>query len=185
MTELIYYAGVFFCWWNLTINHFLVFFSPLERCRAVLDCLCGKDVNHSPNSFSAIGVLAGLIEGLVVVGHSVAAKWVTPFVAIFMTWWHLPSKTHRKIDEKHGFLHFSKEVLQFFLPSKGKRLRPALFFLVCKVFFLLYKTNLFLVQEENVLLVQQEHPLVKGEESLLLVQEEDLLLVQFCFSRNN
>ena len=30
--------------------------------------------NNSPNSFPAIGVLAGLIEGLVVVGHSRAAK---------------------------------------------------------------------------------------------------------------
>ena len=41
---------------------------------------------YSPNSFPAIGVLAGLVRGLVVVPHSRAAKWLRPFVAIYMTW---------------------------------------------------------------------------------------------------
>ena len=40
----------------------------------------------SPNCFPATGVLAGLVEGLVVVGPSRAAKCRRPFVAIYMCW---------------------------------------------------------------------------------------------------
>ena len=41
---------------------------------------------YSPNSFFAIGVLAVLVEGLVVIIHSRAAEWGSTFAAIYMTW---------------------------------------------------------------------------------------------------
>ena len=42
--------------------------------------------HDSANSFPAIGVLAVLIEGLVVIGLSSAAEYKSPFAVIYMTW---------------------------------------------------------------------------------------------------
>jgi len=66
----------------------------------------------SPNSFPAVWVLAGSVKGLVVVGHSVVAKWWSPFAAIYMTWWRLFSKTHLKIVEanQHNMFRFYKSL---------------------------------------------------------------------------
>ena len=66
----------------------------------------------SPNSFPDVGVLAGLVKGLVVVGHLVVAKWWSPFAAIYMTWWCLLSKTHPKIVEtnQHNMFRFYKSL---------------------------------------------------------------------------
>ena len=41
---------------------------------------------NSPNSFPAIGVLAVLIEGPVVISLSRAAKYRSPFAVIYMNW---------------------------------------------------------------------------------------------------
>ena len=62
-------------------------------------------------------------EGLLVVGHSRAAKCLRPFVAIYMTWWYLPSETKNPHSFSHNTIHAT---CRCYLPSETEN--PHVFF---------------------------------------------------------
>ena len=55
-----------------------------EKCQQIF--ASKRVTTFSPKSFPATGVLADLLEGPVVIGHSPAAKYRRPFAFIYMTW---------------------------------------------------------------------------------------------------
>ena len=64
-----------------------------------------------PQTDLSVGVLAVLIGPM----KGGAIRWCCRraiFLVIYTTWWHLPSKTHRKIDILKEFLHSAAEGYQ-------------------------------------------------------------------------
>ena len=62
-----------------------------------------SDTINSPNSFRGSGGFGG---GSVVAPLSRGAKCRRPFVAMYMTWRHLPSKTYSVLLDSLEEMHF-------------------------------------------------------------------------------
>ena len=74
-------------------------------------------VSFSPNRACDEGVLTVLLKGPLMC-YLTRARCRRAFcIVIYSTSWHLPPKTHRKIDILKELLHFSWEGLQFWMVS--------------------------------------------------------------------
>ena len=76
----------------------------------------GGGYQYSPNRFICRGS-HGLVIGPLKSFLKQARCWGAFCIVIYSTSWHLPPKTHRKIDILKELLHFSWEGLQFWMVS--------------------------------------------------------------------